>query len=147
MTENEKERYVEETRWVVNDVISKYTHLMDRDELEGAGLLGLIEGIEKYKTGKGTKMSTYVRHWVRARVMAAVYENRLVHIPWNKINNYIKAQRDNPDAVGISGYNTAVNYTPNGVKSFEDGGPTTITMTLTFKETELLTKDLIAEGY
>ena len=38
MTENEKERYVEETRWVVNDVISKYTHLMDRDELEGAGL-------------------------------------------------------------------------------------------------------------
>ena len=43
--------------------------------------------------------------------------------------------------------NCAVNYTPNGVKSFEDGGPTTITMTLTFKETELLTKDLIAEGY
>ena len=40
-----------------------------------------------------------------------------------------------------------VNYTPNGVKSFEDGGPTTTTMTLTFKETELLTKDLIAEGY
>ena len=58
MTENEKERYVEETRWVVNDVISKYTHLMDRDELEGAGLLGLVEGIEKYKEGKGTKMST-----------------------------------------------------------------------------------------
>ena len=112
VTEKEKEKLVEENRWVVNDVISKYTHLMDRDELEGAGLLGLIEGIEKYKTGKGTKMSTYVRHWVRARVMAAVYENRLVHIPWNKINNYIKAQRDNPDAVGISGYNTAVNYTP-----------------------------------
>ena len=43
--------------------------------------------------------------------------------------------------------NCAVNYTPNGVKSFEDGGPTTTTMTLTFKETELLTKDLIAEGY
>ena len=43
--------------------------------------------------------------------------------------------------------NCAVNYTPNGVKSFEDGGPTTTTMTLTFKETELLTKDLIAQGY
>jgi len=40
-----------------------------------------------------------------------------------------------------------VNYTPEGVKSFEDGGPTQTTMTLTFKEKELLTKDKIAEGY
>ena len=40
-----------------------------------------------------------------------------------------------------------VNYTPNGVKSFEDGGPTPTTMTLTFKEIELLTKDKIAEGF
>ena len=43
--------------------------------------------------------------------------------------------------------NCAVNYTPNGVKSFEDGGPTTTTMTLTFKETELLTKERVAEGF
>ena len=40
-----------------------------------------------------------------------------------------------------------VNYTPNGVKSFEDGGPTATTMSLTFKEIELLTKDKIAEGF
>jgi len=40
-----------------------------------------------------------------------------------------------------------VNYTPNGVKSFEDGGPTAMTMSLTFKEIELLTKDKIAEGF
>jgi hypothetical protein len=43
--------------------------------------------------------------------------------------------------------NCDVNYTPNGVKSFEDGGPTATTMTLTFKEIELLTKDKIAEGF
>ena len=43
--------------------------------------------------------------------------------------------------------NCAVNYTPNGVKSFEDGGPTQTIMTLTFKEVELLTKDRIADGY
>ena len=43
--------------------------------------------------------------------------------------------------------NCAVNYTPTGVKSFEDGGPVTTTMTLTFKEIELLTKDKIAEGF
>ena len=43
--------------------------------------------------------------------------------------------------------NCVINYTPNGVKSFEDGGPTKTTMTLTFKETELLTKDKIAQGF
>ena len=41
----------------------------------------------------------------------------------------------------------SVNYTPDGVKSFEDGGPTQTTMKLTFKEIELLTKDKIGEGY
>jgi hypothetical protein len=33
------------------------------------------------------------------------------------------------------------------VKSFEDGGPTQTTMTLSFKEIELLTKDKVSEGF
>jgi hypothetical protein len=40
-----------------------------------------------------------------------------------------------------------VNYTPDGVKSFKDGSPTKITMALTFKETEILTKEKIGKGY
>ena len=40
-----------------------------------------------------------------------------------------------------------VNYTPDGVKSFEGGAPTKITMSLAFQETELLTKQRINEGY
>jgi hypothetical protein len=40
-----------------------------------------------------------------------------------------------------------VDYTPDGVKSFDDGSPTQITMTLTFQETELLTKERVNEGY
>jgi hypothetical protein len=43
--------------------------------------------------------------------------------------------------------NVTTNYTPNGVKSFGDGAPTQITMSLTFKETEALTKEKINEGY
>ena len=43
--------------------------------------------------------------------------------------------------------NVTTNYTPNGVKSFGDGAPTQITMTLQFKETEVLTKAKINEGY
>ena len=40
-----------------------------------------------------------------------------------------------------------VNYTPNGVRSFEDGSPTAIAMTLSFRETEILTKEKINEGF
>ena len=40
-----------------------------------------------------------------------------------------------------------VNYTPNGVRSFEDGSPTAITMSLSFRETEILTKEKINEGF
>ena len=40
-----------------------------------------------------------------------------------------------------------VNYTPTGVKSFDDGAPTEITMALAFKETELLTKNKINQGF
>ena len=39
-----------------------------------------------------------------------------------------------------------VDYTPGGVKSFASGAPTQITMSLTFKETEMLTKEMIEEG-
>jgi hypothetical protein len=41
-----------------------------------------------------------------------------------------------------------VNYTPNDeVQSFSDGAPTQITMTLSFKETEMMTKQHVQEGF
>ena len=43
--------------------------------------------------------------------------------------------------------NVSTNYTPNGVRSFSDGAPTQITMSLTFKETTTLTKDRINQSY
>ena len=43
--------------------------------------------------------------------------------------------------------NCTVDYTPGAVRSFADGAPTQITMGLTFKETETLTKDKINAGY
>ena len=39
------------------------------------------------------------------------------------------------------------NYTPAGVRSFDNGAPTQITMNLSFMETELLTKGKINAGY
>ena len=40
-----------------------------------------------------------------------------------------------------------VDYTPDGVKSFASGAPTQITMSLSFQETEMLTKQHVNRGY
>ena len=40
-----------------------------------------------------------------------------------------------------------VDYTPNGVKSFASGAPTQIAMSLSFQETEMLTKQHVNRGY
>ena len=43
--------------------------------------------------------------------------------------------------------NVTVDYTPDGVKSFASGAPTQIKMSLSFDETEMLTKEHIEQGY
>ena len=43
--------------------------------------------------------------------------------------------------------NCTVNYTEGGVKSFDDGAPTKISMTLDFMETEMLTKKKVNDGF
>ena len=41
-----------------------------------------------------------------------------------------------------------VNYTPDdNLRSFDSGAPTKITMTLGFMETEMLTKEKVAQGF
>ena len=62
--------------WVVDHVIKDYRHLMQYSDLKSAGLYGLIQGIEKCREGKGTKPSTYARHWVKAEVLKSLYENK-----------------------------------------------------------------------
>ena len=43
--------------------------------------------------------------------------------------------------------NCDVDYSPDGVKSFASGAPTQIKMTLTFQETEMLTKEHVDRGF
>ena len=43
--------------------------------------------------------------------------------------------------------NLSVDYTPNGVKSFRNGAPTQINLSLSFKETQMMNKGLVNEGF
>ena len=103
MNKKKRDRLIEENMWVVDHVIKDYRHLMQYNDLKSAGLYGLIQGIEKYREGKGTKPSTYARHWVKAEVLKSLYENRNVHIPWNRINDYIKEKNEDEIFSSVSG--------------------------------------------
>ena len=103
MNKKKRDKLIEENMWVVNHVIKNYCHLMQYNDLKSAGLYGLIQGIEKYREGKGTKPSTYARYWVKAEVLKSLYENRNVHIPWNRINAYIKETKEEGMFSSLSG--------------------------------------------
>ena len=103
MDKQKRDKLIEENMWVVEHVIKDYRHLMQYNDLKSAGLYGLIQGIDKYREGKGTKPSTYARHWVKAEVLKSLYENRNVHIPWNRINEYIKEKNEDNMFSSVSG--------------------------------------------
>jgi len=103
LNKKKRNRLIEENMWVVDHVIKDYRHLMQAGDLRSAGLYGLIQGIEKYREGKGAKPSTYARHWVKAEVLKSLYENRNVHIPWNRINAYIKETKEEGMFSSLSG--------------------------------------------
>lgn len=89
MTKEEKDKIVEENLWLIEYVARKYKNQADWSDMISAGRYGIVRGIEKYDPSKG-KPSTYLIHWVRAEIMKCLYEDRNVHLPWNRINKYIK---------------------------------------------------------
>ena len=111
---------IEENMWVVEHVIKDYKHLMQYNDLKSAGLYGLIRGIDKYREGKGAKPSTYARHWVKAEVLSTLYENRNVHIPWNKINDYIKEVKEEDIYANLSGSSRAISQQRRATKKHRD---------------------------
>ena len=120
MNKKKRDRLVEENMWVVDHVIKDYRHLMQYNDLKSAGLYGLIQGIEKYREGRGTKPSTYARHWVKAEVLKSLYENRNVHIPWNRIHDYIKEKNEDGMYASVSGQSRAMSKTRRATKYHHD---------------------------
>ena len=100
MTKEEQDQTIEENLWLVEFVARKYKDRADWSDMVSAGRFGLVRGITKYDPDK-SKASTYLIHWVRAEILKCLYEDRNVHVPWNRINKYIKQKGDANFADGI----------------------------------------------
>jgi len=100
MTKEEQEQIIEENLWLVEYVARKYKSQADWSDMVSAGRYGLVRGINKYDPERG-KPSTYLIHWVRAEIMKCLYEDRNVHLPWNRINKYLKERNNAVFSDGI----------------------------------------------
>ena len=123
LTKEERENLIKKNMWVVDHFIKAYKHLMPYSELKSAGLLGLVKGVDKYDPTKGTKTSTYVRHWVKAEVLSSLYENRNVHIPWNRINQYMKESKEGEVFASLTGHAHAITRRERATKEHKDMVP------------------------
>ena len=92
LTAAEQEKIIKENLDLPAIYAAKYRHLMDYYELHSAGNMGLVEGARKFNPTKSSARY-YLGMWVNARVMNVLYENRSVHVPFNKINEVIKQNK------------------------------------------------------
>jgi len=100
MTKEEQDFIIEENMWLVEYVARKYKNQADWSDMVSAGRYGLVRGMKKYNPEKG-KPSTYLIHWVRAEILKCLYEDRNVHLPWNRINKYMKDREKTSFTDGI----------------------------------------------
>ncbi len=90
--EHEKEQYIKDAMWVVDTLAQKYSHRMNIDDLISAGMEGLDRAARKFNKNKGVKFSSYAHWWVMAMMKKACYQNRIVHVPVNKINQAFRGE-------------------------------------------------------
>ena len=58
------------------------TRIMDWDDIQQEGFLGLIRAVEMYDPAKGTSLSTYAKRWVKSKVGHAIDRTEgAVHFP------------------------------------------------------------------
>lgn len=90
MSEEEENSLIEENMWLIEYVARNYVKQADWGDMISAGRYGLMRGVRKFDKDRGIKASTYLVHWVRAEIIKCLYEDRNVHLPWNRINKYIQ---------------------------------------------------------
>ncbi|HHX64923.1 MAG TPA: FliA/WhiG family RNA polymerase sigma factor [Chloroflexi bacterium] len=59
-------------QWVVNRLGITQWHAIDRDDLVGEGIIGLIDAIDRFDPDRGIALSTYAVHRIRGQILDAL---------------------------------------------------------------------------
>lgn len=72
------EKLIELNMGLVHKEVNRWSnymkHKLDYDDLLQEGIIGLLQGIERYRIDKGFQLSTYVMHYIRSKVIRAIHD-------------------------------------------------------------------------
>ena len=67
-----RKRLIEHNLRLVAHIVKKYSNAGDADDLISAGTIGLIKGIDSYKSEKGSQLSTYVARCIENEILMLI---------------------------------------------------------------------------
>ncbi|MBO5925545.1 MAG: RNA polymerase sporulation sigma factor SigK [Clostridia bacterium] len=71
-----KDILIEHNLRLVVHIVKKYNNYPDVDELISVGSMGLIKGINSYKSDKGTQLATYVARCIENEILMTIRANK-----------------------------------------------------------------------
>ena len=71
-----KDVLIEHNLRLVVHIVKKYNNYPDVDELISVGSMGLIKGINSYKSDKGTQLATYVARCIENEILMTIRSNK-----------------------------------------------------------------------
>lgn len=71
-----RKRLIEHNLRLVAHIVKKYSNAGDADDLISAGTIGLIKGIDSYKTEKGSQLSTYCARCIENEILMLIRINK-----------------------------------------------------------------------
>ena len=71
-----RKKLIEHNLRLVAHIVKKYSNAGDADDLISAGTIGLIKGIDSYKTEKGSQLSTYCARCIENEILMLIRINK-----------------------------------------------------------------------
>ena len=79
-------KIIEENEFVIFNIINKYTHYFDKDDLYQVGMMGLLNALKHYKSDRNTKFSSFAYFYVLGEVTKYIRESNFFKVSKDLIN-------------------------------------------------------------
>ena len=90
-----RDKLIKHNLKLVRNIVKNYARsaagkAIGREDLEGSGLVGLVEAAYKFDHAAGVRFSTYATYWIKREIIKTIKESTLLRVPLG--TNYLSQQ-------------------------------------------------------